>query len=348
MGWLPVTFALGLAGLLFWGATFVAWRRREVPAADLFAVVSGLSGTGALVIAASIGLDFPHEITLLSTIAVGLSLPVPWLLFSLKYTGRGELLSFSATSAAAAPSGIGLVATSIIFGAQLGPWLRLPSQEAASGLVAIGVTLLVTLQWLALLYAGGLMLVGSAVLLATFHRYKHLDSSTGALLGIFGTVPWLSVLFGLQVDGVAPLALSRTAAVGFLAGGVAAVSVLGPYRLFHRVPAAGNVGPATVVEELDDPVVVTDGGGIVVEVNAAVEQTLGTGATDVVGADIEGLLGAPLTELEGTDTVEIRADAGRTLFEPAVSELTNHTAHPSAAACRGRARGRGRDSPGDI
>jgi hypothetical protein len=156
------------------------------------------------------------------------------------------------------------------------------------------------------------MLVGSGVLLWTFHRYEHLDSSAGMLLGVFGVVPWLSLLIGLQVDGVATFALSRTVGVGFLAGGFAAASLVGLTDLFGTVPAAGNVGPATVVEELGDVVVVTDGEGTVVELNAAAQRQLAVTAADVVGADVGEMLDAGLAELRTTGTVELCSGTGST------------------------------------
>jgi signal transduction histidine kinase len=314
---------LGFAGALLCGAALAAWRRRQAPASELFVVVAAIAGGGALTVAGLLALDLHHALVLTTVMLVALVLPLPWLLFSFEYTGRNELVSAGVALAVATPSVVGTAATAVIFGSQLVPWFRLPSREAASGLTAVTITFLSATQWLTLLYVGGLMLVGSGVLLWTFHRYAHLDSSAGMLLGVFGVVPWLSLLIGLQVDGVATFALSRTVSVGFLAGGVAAASLVGLTDLFGTVPAAGNVGPTTVVEELGDVVVVTDGEGTTVELNAAAQRQLEVTTADVVGASIEEILDAGLAELRTTGTVELRSETGRTVFEPTVSELTD-------------------------
>ena len=82
--------------------------------------------------------------------------------------------------------------------------------------------------------------VGTGVLVWAFHRYDHLDSTSGTLLGAFGSIPWLSLLFG------------------FLTGGAAVAVILTRRQLFRTLPAAGNIGPDTVIEELSDVVVVAD------------------------------------------------------------------------------------------
>lgn len=322
MRWPLVAIALVLATLLFWGAALTAWRRRDAPGANLFGIVAGVAGAGALAVAISLALALPRTVIVGSMIVVGLLLPIPWFLFSTRYTGRTELVSFDIAAVVSTLPGIGLLATALIFLSQVVRWITLPSRESASGLVAVVVTLLTISQWFALLYAGGLVMAGSGVLLWTFHRYEYLDSKSGILLIIFGTVPWLSVLFGFQVTGTDPIALPGTVAVGFLTGSVAATFGLGPFHLFRRVPAAGNVGPRTIVEDLEDMVIVTDDKGMVVELNDIAEQTLAS-ASDVVGTKVVQLLEVPLSDLRTTDIVELQSSTGRTLFEPKISELTD-------------------------
>jgi len=324
----PLTAVMfGLASALLCGAALVAWRRRQGPASGLFAVVAGIAGAGSLAVAGIFALDLRHTLFIATLMLVALVLPLPWLLFSFEYTGRNELVSTGSALAVATPITAGFATTTVIFGSQLVPWFRLPSRDAASGLAAVTVTFLSTMQWLTLLYAGGLMLVGSGALLWTFQRYQHLDSSAGMLLGVFGVLPWLSLLIGLQLDGVASFALSQTAGVGFVVGGFAAAGLVGTTDLFRTVPAAGNVGPATVVEELDNIVVVTDGEGTVVEINAVTRRQLGVTTADVVGGHIEEVLDAGLAELQSTESIELRSEAGRTIFEPTVSELTDQHGH---------------------
>jgi len=96
---------------------------------------------GSGVIVTGVALAWPDTLVLGTAVAVGLLFPVPWLLLAVEYTGRGEVLSFSVTSAAVAPPAVGLVASVLIFGPQLVPGLRLPRPSAAPELLAAGIRL---------------------------------------------------------------------------------------------------------------------------------------------------------------------------------------------------------------
>lgn len=327
MGQLALITTFVLAGVLLWGASLVAKRRREAVAADSFAAVAGMMGFGALALATGVAMDLPRTILTASVLIISLFVPVPWSFFSLAYNGRDELVTPGSAAVVTALPVVGALATMLIFGSQLFPWLTLPSRQAASGLAAVSVALLSMFQWIALLYAGGLVLTGSGILLWTFQRYEYLDSTTGMLLGIFGTIPWLSLLFGFQVANINFAALPRTIAVAFLVGGIAAVTVLGRYQVFRNAPAAGNVGPATVVEDLEDLLIVTGDEGMIVQINPAVERALDTSAADEVGADVDRLLEISVPNLRETEIIELQTTVGRELFEPTVSELTDRHGH---------------------
>ena len=316
-----VSAALALAGVAVCGEGVVAWRRRSGPATDQFAVVAAVVGGSALVVAASV--PVASQITVLVAVMLALVLPIPWLTFAFEYTGRSELRSRQTTAAVAAPLGVGVLLTALIFGSRLFPWLSVPSRESAAGLVAVVVYVLTITEWITVLYAGGLMLVGTGVLLWTFHQYEHLDATSGTLIGVFGSVSWLSLLFGFQVNSVASLALPAVIAVGFLVSAAAVGGALHRRRLFRTLPAAGNIGPSTVFEELDDIVVVTDSHGTVVERNAAARNLPDQRLSGAEGDGIEVLLGTELADIERTDTVELQSSDGRRLFEPTVSELTD-------------------------
>lgn len=301
----------------------VAWRRRDAPAANWFAVFTGILAVGAVVLFATVAGTRHWFLLVWTTVLLGLTAPVPWLFFCLAYTGRTEFTAARIVGAVTVLPAVGFLATTAIFGTQLVPGVHLPARRVARGLPALVVALLKNIQWLSLFYAGGLVFVGAGLLLWTFHRYDYLDSSTGVVLGTLGTVPWLSLLFGLQLNDAAPWALPRIVALGLLAGGLVAAGALGPYRLFDRVPAAGNVGPATVVEDLPDLVVVTDRTGSVVELNDVARETLGAAAIPPLGAAITDLLGSGVDSLREAETLELSVGPGQRLFEPTVSGLTD-------------------------
>jgi len=322
-GWVQTTVSgtLVAGGLLFGAAAVLAWRRRDAPAADMFALVAGLSGAGALAVATAVAADAPLNLLLAVTGSTGLLVPVPWVLFSFEYTGRTELVSPGAAAAIGALPAGGVIGLTLFVAADL------PVAEAASGGASVLVTVLGTVQTLALLYTGALVLVGSGLLLWTFYRYEHLGPLAGTTLGAAGTVPWLSTVVGFQAGVLDPRALGAAMAVGTLVGSVAALTTVTRLRLFDAVPAAGAVGPATVIEELDDVVVVVDDESTIVDLNDAAHEALGASAVEAIGADVTTVLEAPLSTLRETDTAELQAATGRRLFEPTVSDLTDQHGH---------------------
>lgn len=299
----------------------IAWYRIQSPAVGLFAVLAATAGIGATILSSAVLVERP-VIVLFLTIIIGLILPIPWVLFSFDYVGRESLVSPRVAIIISIPSIVGLFATVIIFGERLLPQFALPPQEDPTLLTTILTSILDLSQFFGLLYAGGLMLVGTGLILWTFQRYLHLDSTTGIMLGTFGTIPWISILFGLQLQPASFIVFITTITIGFTLGSLSGVALVGPYPLFDRVPTAGNVGPKTVIEELEEMIIVTDGDGNVVELNTAAELSVNPVGT-VVGQSVDSLFDASLEELEQKQVVNLQSKSGRALYEPSVSEVTD-------------------------
>nr|WP_233739947.1 PAS domain-containing protein [Halovenus carboxidivorans] len=81
------------------------------------------------------------------------------------------------------------------------------------------------------------------------------------------------------------------------------------------------------MEELDDPVVVTDPDGVIVELNPAARREFDW-SDRVVGETLKRSLGAGLADLRERRIVEIESETGRVLFEPTVSDLSDRHGHP--------------------
>lgn len=313
-------------GIVLWGAAIVAWRDIDSPAVDLFAVVTGTVGTGSFVIA--VGFAAADSLLVLgSVITVGMLIPIPWVMFAFDYVGKEKFVSTRVVVVLAAPIVLGLSATIAIFAGQLVEWVTLSSQTAATGMAAVFITVLRLSQWIGLLYAGGLTLAGTGLILWTFQRYEHLDTTTGIVLCSFGIVPWVSILFGLQLESVSFFALGGTVAVGFAVGGLAAVALVGPSQLFERVPAAGSVGPRKVIEELEDGIIITDEDGRIVELNQSASRLLDEGGS-TLGRPIERTLGMDISGLRDDTVIELESESGRILFEPKVSNVTDRHRNP--------------------
>jgi signal transduction histidine kinase len=307
---------------LLLGSAAIAWHRQEAPAADLFAATTFVAGTGALLMGVDAALGM-ERLLQLTVVILTLLLPVPWMLFTLEYTGRTDMRSSGIASIIGAVPLLGIVATGLIVGSQLIPGVTLPTPGIANGFTAVVVGVLVLTQWTAVVYAGALAVIGTGFLLSMFRRYAHLNWRIGISLAVFGTVPWLSLLLGLQLVSAGAFTLPGAVLGGFGIGAVAITNALVRYDMFGTVPAAGKIGPETVVEELNDLVVVTDDEGRVLKINAAVEQRLEIDRESVISADLTDLLGTPLASLTDIDTIELQTDTGRHPFEPTVSQLTD-------------------------
>ncbi|MBP1986179.1 sensor histidine kinase [Halolamina salifodinae] len=320
MNLVPVGIALVAAGVVLCAVALLTGTRRDESVAVPFAVMASVTGVGAAALGGAVLTGQSAAALTAVAISVCLLFPVPWLVFSLRYIGQSESVSSTLVAVLALPVVCGLLATGAIFAAQSFPWFMLPSRQTASGPVAAVVILLTMVRWVAILYAGGVTIIASGLLLWTFHRYDYLDSTTGTLIGTFGTVPWISILLGFQMAGGGRLALPRIAVLGFLIGAVTAAGAVSHGGLFDRVPAAGNVGPRTLFDELEEVVVVTDDEGSVVTLNAAAESKVNA---VTVGVDMERVLDASLDALHETSTVALRTEDGRRLFEPTLSPVTD-------------------------
>ena len=319
------------SALLFTGAVFcitavISWYRIQSPSVGLFAVLAATAGIGATALSIGVLTEQP-VVVLLTAIIIGLFLPIPWIIFCFDYVGRESLVSLRVAGIISLPSVVGLLSTLVIFSERLLPWFTLPFRSDTSLLATIVTSIFDLIQFFGLLYAGGVMLVGTGLVVQTFQRYRHLDSTTGVMLATFGTIPWIAILFGLQLQPASFLVFVTTVAIGFGLGSVSGVALVGPYPLFNRVPTAGNVGPKTVVDELAEMIIVTDGDGTVVELNDAAESSVNSVETSI-GRSVDSLFDASLEELDQKQVISLHSKSGRTLFEPTVSEVTDQHGQP--------------------
>jgi len=311
----------GAAAAVLVGVAIVARLRVRAPAVSSFALVAATMGVAAIGVGA--GFAVGSRLGLVSAVVLaGLVLPLVWLFFVFEYIGQEEFLSMRVAGLVATPVLFGTFATAFRAGTAVVPWYTLPAAETATGAAAVGLAALELSQWFGLLYAGGLVIAGAGAILWTFRRYRHLDTATGIAIGAFGVVPWLSLLFGLQLESVSVLALGVMAVVGFGTGASAAAALVGPAALFDRAPSAGRVGARRLIEEIDDLVVVLGPDGRVAELNASAAAAFG-GAGEPYGAAVETLLGRSVEELTADELIELDVRDGRRLFTARVSGLTD-------------------------
>ena len=244
----------------------VLWRRRSLVGAQSLAVASSAVCVWSLLYAAELLVPDLEVALLLGDLKyLGIVvLPPAWMVFALRYTGRGHLVTRRLLAALA----IHPVAMVIL--------LALPATHdlvrgggahfSPGGFPVVPVG---WLFWVHFAYAWGVLALATALigwsLLRTSRVYLRESLSLGAAL----SVPWLaSVLFNrpgteLLVDPT-PTAYA-VVQVAFVWGVLR-------FGLFNLAPIARS----TVVDALDDAVIVVDPYERIVDLNVAAERLLGT------------------------------------------------------------------------
>jgi len=303
---------LGMLGLAVW-----VHRRHEAPALRPFVLLVAVVGTLAFVDGLAAG-----NITTLSVVWVTavMTIPLAFTWFVVEYYGLSYLASPVRKAAFVAPAvvgvvgGVALILSPIASGSMAGA-PSAPAVPAPLGFAALA-------EQVGIYYAGGTMLVGVGLLVSTARNYEHIDGRLGAVFSFVVAWPWLAyavtpgIVTQVPVQGVVGMTAGgyvlSAAAVGFTVtrGG-----------LFEAAPAAGTLGPETVLAELDDAVVVVDRDQRVVQMNGAALDTFGVEADAVSSELLEDCLGADLETLRTRETVELTVRDGTRQFEATVSPV---------------------------
>ncbi len=267
------------------GLAVYAWRQRSAPGVRSF---SALMLTATLW-SVTVLLEMTGSTTEVAIFWVAVrmlsasSMPVLWLLFVLRYTGRGQWMRvWRAALLAVIPlltqlfvwtnPSHGLMASEFSF-SQAGAFLLAEH-------FAYGPWFWVHLAYSYLLYVLGIVLLADTVLRShNLYRGQAMVLLLGALLaGVVTAVEAFRVFPELKL-ALVPLAFP-IAGIGFAWG-------LLRYQLFDLVPVAREV----LVERMGDVMVVVDGRDRVVDLNAAAEQLSGSLRREAIGRPISSLLG---------------------------------------------------------
>ena len=281
-------------------------RNLSAPGSDWFARLLGVLGVGTVAaIGVGVEIGFGGIGWLGVLYAAVLLTPIPWIAFVAEFTGRGGLLGSRRLVLLSAPLLVGVVITFA------------PIFVDSTGPAFLVGTLTV------FFYGVMLVFVGAALLIRTTYLYAHLSVVQGVTPAIALAEPWffLTVLFqqiGLSTElGVGIGTVGMAVTTGLLA---ASVLWLG---LLETAAAAGNVGTETVVEEIDQMVVVVDDDRRIVTLNHAATDTLGLAHSEGLGAKLDTVLGHTLDSLRENRTVDLFTATGYRTFEAGVSTLSD-------------------------
>lgn len=310
-----------LAAVTAAGVTAYAWRLREEPGARWFAVLmsgvvvwSGSYGLALLVMAPDL------RVLLEVPIELGKAIIAPaWLLFALRYTGRGEAITRPRLAALAVVpvATLGIVATNTSHGLMWTNYRIEPFLGSATVLYDPGVWHYVhaVFGWLTI-GLGMAFLLGAVVSFSTLYRNQTIALAVGAGIPFLTHIKRTFMLGPVPQLNLTPLALAGT---GVLFG-----VALFRFELLGLIPATGALGRQAAIDDVGVGVVVVDDAGRVIEFNDA--------ATILFEQSAETVLQKQLTELiEGIDLTEEsqrieRMDSeGRRTYDVTVNDVRDRT-----------------------
>jgi PAS domain-containing protein len=279
----PYSYLLLVAAAMSAALIFFAWRRRGTLGAETFALLM----TGVCIWAAGYalelsGADLPTKIFWAKAEYIGIAtVPVVWLAFALRYTGReGHLTPRNLALLSALPlvtlllawtnEAHGLVWSSTRL-SEGGPF---PALEVDHG----------AWFWVHWSYSYLLLLVGTILLISMLTRSPNLYRKQNLALLLAVSIPWVGN--GVYVLGLSPVPNLDLTPFAFLLSGMAIALSLFGFRLLDVVPVAR----ANVLEGMADGVIVLDLQERVIDMNPAAERFLGCSARKSIGREFTGLV----------------------------------------------------------
>jgi PAS domain S-box-containing protein len=256
------------------GVARYAWRRRSIPGADYFALYM----LGALLWALGMLLQVVSTnpiLLILGSAVAGIGIvvmPVAWLAFALKYTGRGTWLTTRTWTVITVPP---IIAFLLLMGYGIYEAIQ---QERGLDVAEPGPALIIALLVAGtsvslLLLTGTLLIIQALTQAPKMYRRQYYS----LLVGVWG--PWVFGLLALWGQDQFALALLPLAAA---MGGLIATWGMFRYQVFDVMPIALD----TVIESISDGVIVLDTQDRIVGLNPAAQSMTNLSAEQDAGLPI--------------------------------------------------------------
>ncbi|QPV64027.1 hypothetical protein I7X12_05200 [Halosimplex litoreum] len=315
---LRLTMAAAGTALLATAAS--VYRSDGTRALRPFAALVGVVGT--LAVADSLAAGDPTGLSVVWLVAY-LAIPVAFGWFVVEYYGLPHLASRARRVAFATPVALGVA----------GGTVAILAPSTAGAMNGGGITgtprfpavvaLATTFEQAGLYFASAVMLGGIALLAVTVARYEHLDRRLAVALSFVPAWPWVGHFLTPGMSGTVPAeTLVGFTTVGYVLSAGAAAFAVTRGGLDDAAPAAGTLGPRTVLSELDEPVFVVDRRGRVVRANETAVETFG-GGSEPVGARLAAVVGVDRATLAEPGAVTLDVDGRTRRFEATVSAVTD-------------------------
>ncbi|MFB6194228.1 MAG: ATP-binding protein [Halobaculum sp.] len=298
-----VVIPVAAAATALWAGTVAVRRSRAGDAytalARPFALLTGcFAVVGVGYAAGRLFTQFGSEPIFLALYVV----VVPWVVFTLRYVGRGSVITrrrrllawlfalatFLASLVGAVPGRFGLSEASVQ-----------PLATAAS---------VTTLGIITVVFA----LVGLVVL--TTYRHDRLS----VLAGVVVVLPITELIFGVQTTRPATPRLNDLVIAGVFVVAAATLALgVTRYDVVERLPGTRERGERAALTATDGAVFVLDRAGRVVRANRAATETFGDPDR------LDAVTDLTVSELSDRETVSCWTDDGRRQFDPRVAPLSN-------------------------
>jgi signal transduction histidine kinase len=228
---------------------------------------------------------------------------VPWNVFAFRYAGRGSLLTRRRVLAVGS-----LVTVLLVLYVSVAAGVFQPSQESYSSVLLGASTLLLALV--------ALTFVSSGLVLTESYRHGNIPLASG----VAAVFPVAVLVIGIQVVSLSDV-LTRELLAGLhlLAAAVALPVAIVRYDVLATRPGATTLGERTVIQDLDEPVLVSDWDGRVILSNRRAERLFGA---DLDGRELEDIVGTDVATLRELSTLECWTEVGYKRFDPRVSSVT--------------------------
>ncbi len=299
----------GLAGVIAGGTALWSFRaltegsdRVQEDLLRPFAAVTAVIAAGAVGLPVAAG---PLRAGVISVVPLLTFLVafVPWNVFAFRYAGRGDLLTRWRVLTVGS-----LVAVLIVVYVSVAAGVLQPSQESYSSVLLAASTLL--LGFVAVTF------VSSGLVLTAAYRHASVPVTSGVAV----VVPVAILVIGIQVVSLSNV-LTRDLLAGlhFLVAAAALPVAVARYDVLTTRPGTTRLGERTVIEDLNEAVLVLDTEGAIVRSNRQAGRLFGV---DLDGRDIDGVVGADVGTLREVSTVECWTDQGYKRLDPRVSTVT--------------------------
>ena len=308
--YVPLMLLAAVAGS---GLALFAWLHHETPGAAPLALFLLAASLWSLTDALSVATDTPALWAALK-LSISTLVPLSWLALVFEYTGRERWLSGYRLLA--------LVVEPIAFSALI--WTNgghglvwRSSRVVVSGRYYVHDITPGLALWGHQVYVYGLVAVGAALLVGVLWRTDGVfrDQSTALLVAI--AVPM--VVNALYIFGYLSGAADPTGIAFVFSGAVISAAILREH-LLDVTPATRQLGREELIGQLDDPVIIADSGGTVVDLNPAAESLLAPSVTDAIGSEL-ATLAPKLADLDGAAEITMGREGMRRYYDVRVSEL---------------------------